>query len=82
VRPERQRRGIGRRLLEVAEALCRAEGCRVVELKVIDLRRELVRAYQRVGYHVDGRAEVGGKTALPCHFVVMHKPLGGTSEQD
>ena len=75
VRPEHQHRGIGRRLLDVAESLCRAEGCRAVELKVVDLRHELIRLYQRKGYHIDGRTAIEGETNLPCHLVVMHKPL-------
>ncbi|MBT8491544.1 MAG: GNAT family N-acetyltransferase [Deltaproteobacteria bacterium] len=80
VRPEHQGRGIGRRLLDVAESLCRAEGCRAVELQVIDVRRELVQLCKRKGYHIDGQVQVEGTTRVPWHFVVMHKRLTASKD--
>ena len=78
VDPSHQGQGLGRRLVELAEDRCRREGCRVLEIHVVDLRRELPPLYRRLGY-----VEVGTepfpdaeRAKLAARFIVMTKPLG------
>jgi GNAT superfamily N-acetyltransferase len=77
VDPSRQGEGLGRRLVAEAEDRGRRQGCRVMEILVVDLREELPPLYRRLGY-----VEVGTQpftetphTKRPCHFIVMEKPL-------
>ena len=77
VDPARQHRGLGRRLVDEAENYARACGCRAMDLRIVNLRAELPPFYRRLGYIETGTepfpAEI--KSKLPCHFVVMSKPL-------
>jgi predicted N-acetyltransferase YhbS len=77
VDPERQHRGLGRRLVEEAENHARASGCRAMDIHIVSLRVELPPFYRRLGYVETGTepfpAEI--KSKLPCHFVLMSKPL-------
>jgi len=77
VDPARQHRGLGRRLIDEAENHARAAGCRVMDLRIVNLRAELPPFYRRLGYSEAGTepfpAEIQSK--LACHFVVMSKPL-------
>ena len=76
VLPELQRMGLGRRLVSVAEAMCQAEGCTEVNLKIINLREELARWYRSLGYREVGTAPYGHRPVKqPCHFVEMRKQL-------
>ena len=77
VDPTRQGRGLGGRLVAVAEEHCRAAGCRVMELQMVNLRAELPAFYRARGYTETGTAPfpADGRTKLPCHFVKMAKPL-------
>lgn len=77
VDPGRQHRGLGRRLIAEAEKYARASGCRAMDLRIVNVRPELPPFYRRLGYVEIGTepfpAEI--KSKLPCHFVVMSKPL-------
>ena len=77
VDPGRQRGGLGRRLIAAAEEFCRAAGCTVMDIRVVNLRAELLPIYRRHGYVEAGTAPFPGEVALrlPCHFVLMTKPL-------
>jgi GNAT superfamily N-acetyltransferase len=77
VDPARQNRGLGRRLIDEAENHARAAGCRVMDLRIVNLRHELPPFYQRIGYIETGTAPFPeeSKSKLPCHFVLMSKPL-------
>ena len=77
VDPARQNRGLGRRLIDEAENHARAAGCRVMDLRIVNLRHELPPFYQRIGYIETGTAPFPEeiKSKLPCHFVLMSKPL-------
>jgi len=80
VSPSRQNSGLGSQLMTAAEDRCLASGCRFVDLRIVNLREELPAFYRRRGYVETGAepfpAEV--PTKLPCHFVVMSKPLHRT----
>ncbi|HUA60132.1 MAG TPA: GNAT family N-acetyltransferase [Verrucomicrobiae bacterium] len=75
--PARQRAGIGRRLIEAAEARARERGCAYMDLQIVNLREELPEFYERLGYRVTGEAPFPEHvpTKLPCHFVKMSKLL-------
>jgi ribosomal protein S18 acetylase RimI-like enzyme len=75
--PARQGRGLGRALITEAEARCRAEGCRHMDIEVVNLREELPPFYRRLGYVETGTAPFPDteRSTRPCHFILMSKPL-------
>lgn len=77
VAPSLQRSGMGRRLIAEVEDRCRARGCSVMEIQIVDRRTELPPYYRRLGYVESGTTpfESADKLKLPCHFVRMTKPL-------
>lgn len=76
VAPAWQGRGLGRRLVAVAEALCAALGCGAVQLQIVNLRQELGPWYRSQGYREIGTAPYDHRPAKqPCHFVCMEKAL-------
>jgi predicted N-acetyltransferase YhbS len=78
VDPARQGSGLGSVLMQRAEEYCAAAGCKGVDLRLVNLRTELLAYYGKRGY-VQCRTEsaqiVKGATQ-PIHFVVMSKELG------
>jgi GNAT superfamily N-acetyltransferase len=79
VAPDLQGSGLGRRLIAVAEAVCAARGCRLMELQVVNLRAELPPFYRSLGYRECGTSPfpADAPAKLPCHFIHMAKPLEG-----
>ncbi|MEO8481295.1 MAG: GNAT family N-acetyltransferase [Acidobacteriota bacterium] len=76
VSPEAQKRGLGRALIEASESAARDAGCRVMTIKVVNLRTDLLRRYERLGYGVTGTEPYVHRPVLqPCHFVAMEKTL-------
>jgi GNAT superfamily N-acetyltransferase len=78
VAPERQRQGIGTRLMAAAEEFCREQGCRHMDITVVDVRTELPPLYEKYGYKVTGTAPFPAEqmpVRMPCSFVIMSKPL-------
>lgn len=79
VAPTQKGRGLGRALVAAAEARCRAQGCVAMDLKVVDLRRELPPFYERLGYRVTGTlpfpADEAHRLKQPAHFITMSRPL-------
>jgi N-acetylglutamate synthase-like GNAT family acetyltransferase len=75
----RRGRGLGRRLIAAAEAGLRGAGCQVVEILVVNLRKDLFPFYAALGYAEVGAAAFPEKEKArlirPCHFVVMRKVL-------
>jgi predicted N-acetyltransferase YhbS len=72
----RQQRGVGSRLITAAEDRCRAAGCTAITIRVVNLRSELPPFYRSRGYEKTGTEEFEGTTvSMPCHFIVMSKPL-------
>jgi N-acetylglutamate synthase-like GNAT family acetyltransferase len=74
-----QGRGLGRRLIAAAEAGLRGARCQIVEILVVNLRKELFPFYARLGYAEAGAAAFPeserARLLRPCHFVVMRKVL-------
>ena len=71
-----QRRGLARRLIGHAEELARGKGCRLMDIKVVNLRRELFPYYEKLGYRVTGTEPYVHRPILqPCHMVLMEKEL-------
>ena len=77
IAPGHQRAGLGRALVAHAEALCRDEGARHMDLKIVNLREELPAYYASLGYRESGSSAFKdtGKLRRPAHFVHMTKPL-------
>lgn len=77
VDPPRQGSGLGRWLVAAAEDFARAAGCRVMDLRVVSPRSELLPFYQRLGYKETGTAPFAhGVTAnVPAHYILMSKSL-------
>jgi N-acetylglutamate synthase-like GNAT family acetyltransferase len=77
VEPQRQRAGIGARLIAAAEQQCRSAGSRFVDLTFVNVRQELRAYYQRFGYLENGTLPLPADQAakIPVHLVRMSKPL-------
>jgi GNAT superfamily N-acetyltransferase len=77
VEPQRQRLGIGARLIAAAEQHCQSAGCRFMDLTFVNVRHELPAYYRRFGYVENGPlpfpADQSAK--IPVHLVRMSKPL-------
>jgi ribosomal protein S18 acetylase RimI-like enzyme len=76
VLPKLQSAGLGRRLLDAAEDLARADGIAAMEMTVIDSRTSLIAWYERRGYAFTGeRRPFPVLRDPPITFVVLEKPL-------
>jgi ribosomal protein S18 acetylase RimI-like enzyme len=76
VDPARQHSGLGRRLVDAAEAHARAAGCAAIDIRVVNLRVELPAFYERLGYTEVGVEPAKEPRALqPFHFLRMSKAL-------
>ena len=77
IAPAKQRQGLGRRLIDAAEARGRGRGCRFIDLHLVDLREDLPDYYRRLGYEEQGSLPFPDeeRTTLPCRFIVMSKRL-------
>ena len=76
VRPDAQGRGIGRTLIAFAEATVRQRGCVAMDIKVVNLRVDLIRFYASLDYTAGGTEPYVHRPVLqPCHFVLMTKAL-------
>jgi predicted N-acetyltransferase YhbS len=77
VNPSRQKKGLGSLLMTIAEEYCRAAKARGIDLRIVNVRKELPAYYQRFGYGETGTAPFppGVQTKIPCHFVILSKEL-------
>jgi len=77
VGPSLQRSGVGKRLVKAGEEFCRAAGCRFMDLRIVNVRTELPPFYEKLGYQPNGTEPFPeeAQPRIPCHFVVMSKPL-------
>lgn len=79
VDPTQQGSGVGRKMIEAAEKYCRERGCKVMDLNVLSVRRELPPLYRKLGYKENGTEEFRPsrplKDGAECHCIVMSKEL-------
>jgi len=83
VRPDRQDRKLGRRLLAAAEDYARARGARRMQMTVINVRDTLIAWYERRGYALTGEVRpfpygdhrFGRATRDDLCFVVLERAL-------
>ncbi len=77
VDPARQKQGLGRALVDAVTSHCRAAGCRVLDIDVVNLRQELPAFYEALGFVPAGTAPFPDPSKLtrPAHLVMMTKPL-------
>lgn len=77
IEPSRQGTGIGHRLVNEVEARFREAGCKFSDLKIVDVRTELLTLYRRWGYAETGTSVYDDPTPtkIPVHFILMSKPL-------
>ena len=77
IEPQRQRSGLGAHLTVAAEDHARSLGCSVMDLRIVNVRKELPAFYRRAGYVETGTEPFppDANPKLPCHFIVMSKAL-------
>ena len=77
VDPSRQQSGVGSLLMAAAEDYCSRLACRFMDIKIVNLRKELPGFYQKRGYVETGTSSFPAdiETVQPCHFIDMAKPL-------
>lgn len=77
VEPQRQGRGLGRRLMDAAENYFRAAGCQAIDLRIISPRTPLPAFYEHMGYAQTGTAPFAADVPVkvPCHYILMSKLL-------
>lgn len=77
IAPDRQGQGFGRKLIDAAEDWARQGGCTTMEIRVVDLRRELPPLYEALGYRITGTAPFSepDKLLQPARFLIMSKLL-------
>ncbi|BDU74188.1 GNAT family N-acetyltransferase [Mesoterricola silvestris] len=77
VAPDCQGRGLGRKMVEEAGELCRAEGGRFLDITVVSLRKELFPFYEGLGFHAHDVMPFREpeKLLLPLHLVKCTKAL-------
>ncbi len=77
IEPAHQGTGVGHRLVDAAETIFRGAGCKMSDLKIVNVRTDLYALYRRWGYADTGTAVYDDPTPtkIPVHFVTMSKPL-------
>ena len=89
--PEHRRKGIGRKLIEAAEELCRAEGATDISLEVIEGNMRAQELYEQMGYRVSrtyltaegkpAKFEGYGKPPVPASITEV-LPIHGRAYKD
>jgi N-acetylglutamate synthase-like GNAT family acetyltransferase len=77
VDPQLQKSGLGSQLMNAAEAYFAEAGSSFIDLPIVSVRKELPDFYHRRGFVETGTAPfpAGLNPKLPCHFILMSKPL-------
>ena len=83
VRPEMQKRQLGRQVLAAAEEFARARGARRIRMTVLHVRSTLIAWYERRGYVLTGETapfpygdeRFGRPLRDDLHFVVLEKDI-------
>jgi ribosomal protein S18 acetylase RimI-like enzyme len=76
VAPDVRRAGVGRRLMEHAEAALRKLGCPKINLQVRSTNREVIEFYRRLGFAVDDVISMGKR--LPAAAAAAAPARGRT----
>jgi N-acetylglutamate synthase-like GNAT family acetyltransferase len=78
VDPSRQQSGVGSLLMTAAENYCTGLACRFMDIKLVNLRKELPDFYRKRGYVETGTSNFPAEVATKehCYFIDMAKPLG------
>jgi GNAT superfamily N-acetyltransferase len=81
VDPQRQKSGLGSKLMDAAEDHCAKAGSRFMDLRIVNVRKELPSFYHDRGYVETGTEPfpLDLSPKLPCHFVTMSKSLSHSS---
>jgi len=84
VDPSRQQSGVGSLLIDAGEEYCSSLACQFMDIKMVNLRKDLTGFYQRRGYVVAGTSAFPAniETRVPCYFIDMSKPLGSTGSPE
>jgi GNAT superfamily N-acetyltransferase len=78
VDPNRQKSGLGGKLIAAAEELARKRGCSAMEITVVNIRPELFPYYRKLGYvdvGPEGRRSTTKEPLVPYHLIRMRKTL-------
>ena len=79
VDPQRQKGGMGAKLIAAAEDFARQRGCAVMEITVVNLQQHLFPYYRKLGYVDVGpegrRAVLKREPLIDYHLVRMRKKL-------
>jgi len=79
VDPAQQHRGLGRRMMQIAEDCGRSHDCRFMDISVLSLRTHLPPYYRKLGYLETGTEEFHPlyplKAGVECHLILMSKKL-------
>lgn len=77
VDPAQQRKGLGTQMMRYAEEYCRAAGCTVIDIRIVNVRTELLNVYHKFGFVETGTqsAEVIKDATVPIHFITLSKNL-------
>jgi ribosomal protein S18 acetylase RimI-like enzyme len=87
VSPHHQMHGIGKKLLEAADAHAKKNGLSRIRLTVISLRIELIEWYERHGFVKTGEKKpfsvdpIFGRPTRPLEFIVMEKKVNAADRQ-
>lgn len=77
VEPDKQGKGLGRRMMREAESYARGHGCEVLDIRIVNVRPELSAIYERLGFVPTGIASAEAITTAtkPVHFITLSKLL-------
>ena len=83
VRPDLQKRQLGRALLAAAEGFAKENGAHRIRMTVVNLRQPLIAWYERRGYRLTGETQpfpygderFGRPLRNDLHFVVLEKDI-------
>jgi N-acetylglutamate synthase-like GNAT family acetyltransferase len=77
VDPDRQKRGLGKKLVLAVEANCRVAGCTHLDLDTVNVRLELPSFYSALGFAPGATAPFpeADKLKSPAHLVLWSKSL-------
>ncbi len=78
--------GLGRRLIEAAEAFAIERGCDSMDLEVASPRTELPNFYRKFGYELSGTSEwpehARHELKQPANFLIMSKSLAAVRQRE